>query len=96
MKTIINVSIHHCYMKQLAIIPYIGKTNQSECAWAVPEWGQGVQTPESHENIGFLRNTGLYPMKITKLLQGAMFKHKMRYLHLMVIKTKSIIRLRVG
>ena len=36
---------------------------------ANPERGQGVQTPtpKSHKNIGFLSNTGLDPLKITKL-----------------------------
>ena len=38
------------------------------CACAVPEGGQGVRTPlKNHKNIGFLSNTGLDPLKITKL-----------------------------
>ena len=41
--------------------------------------GQGVQTPtlKNHKNIGFLSNTGLDPLKITKLPS----KHSMLRYH---------------
>ena len=44
---------------------------------ADPEGGQGVRTPlKNHKNIGFLSNTGLDPLKITKLpSQHSMLGH---------------------
>ena len=42
--------------------------NNGPFSCADPEGGQGDRTPlENHTNIGFLSNTGLDPLKITKL-----------------------------
>ena len=49
----------------------------SSCADPEGGGGQGVRTPlENYKNIGFLRNTGPDPLKITKLpIQHSIMGH---------------------
>ena len=46
-------------------------------SWADPEGVAGVRTPlKNHEKLGFLSNTGPYPLKTTKLSsQNSMLDH---------------------
>ena len=59
---------------QQTTLVHVGKELKQDIlkAWVDPERGQGIQTPlKNHKNIGFLYNTGPYPLKNHKATKTA-------------------------